>query len=315
MKDWESILIGALRQQWRRYRKALKRCQKHFSEKTVHESRVESRRLLVQFELLAIFGPARLSKRARRALEWHRNLFDALRDTQVQLSLLKRHQRAFPETKALRDALRRREKRCRKQAARRILQIKTGRLKKLVTAILRQMETARRDPERQVRERKAILRAVDMAFARLMDRRRHMDPGHVATIHRTRVAFKKFRYMVEALQPLFREISPARLRSMQSFQSLLGRLQDTDVFLARIDKFTRKDRNRAQPLAQFRHWLLGRRTKQIQHSLDRADVILKFWPLRDDAYRLTGSTHPNSHESLSLTTRHRRRAGNSRVRA
>jgi CHAD domain-containing protein len=279
MKDWETTLAKGLRRQWSRYRKALKRCQEHFSERAVHASRVESRRLLAQFELLGILAPARLLQRARRALEYHRDTFDPLRDTQVQLLLLDRQSRAFPETKILRDSLQRREKRCLKQAVRRIQDIKTRRLKKFVAGLVDELEGARSHTERQVRERRAILRAVDRAFARLIERRWLMDPGQVTTIHHTRIAFKKFRYMVEVLQPLFPAISPARLRAMQSFQSLLGELQDTDVFLSSLDRFIRKDPKRAKPLASFRHWLLSRRTSQIRNCIDQANVIQTFWPL------------------------------------
>jgi CHAD domain-containing protein len=279
MKDWHATLAQSLRRHWKRHRNALKRCQKQFSEKTVHQSRIESRRLLAQFELLRIFVPAALFAPARRALERHRQTFDPLRDTQVQLLVLSHQARAFPKTKLLREALFRREKRCRKEAARRIAKVENRKLKKVVAAMLRRLEMARRNPARQVRERKAILHAVESAFSHVLECRAKMDPGHVATIHRTRVAFKKFRYMVEALQPLFPAITSARLRAMHSFQAVLGELQDTDVFLARVDKFIRKDTTRAAPLASFRHWLLRRRTAQIQHCLESADVIDKFWPL------------------------------------
>jgi CHAD domain-containing protein len=279
MKDWETTLAAALQRQWKRYRRALKSCQQRFSEKSVHASRVESRRLLAQLELLGIFAPARLFKRARRALKRHHDTFDPLRDTHVQLALLETHSDAFPETKALCDFLRRRERNCLKQAAHGIRNVKTGRLKKVIAKLVRQLKASRRDGEHQVRARKAIMRAVETAFARVVERRRHMDPGQVASIHRTRVAFKKFRYMVEALQPLFREISGERLRAMQAFQTVLGHLQDTDVFLTRMDKFIHKDSKRAEALAVFRHWLLQRRTAQIQHCMDRADIIFDFWPL------------------------------------
>lgn len=279
MKDWETTLASALQRQWKSHRRALKRCQRRFSEKSVHDSRVESRRLLAQLELLGIFAPSRLFERSRRALKRHHDLFDQLRDTQVQLCLLDKHGREFPQATKLCDALRRRERRCLKQVARRIRTVKTGRLKKVVAALVRQLKGARRDAESRVRERKAIMQAVDKAFTRVAERQRQMDPGHVASIHRMRVAFKKFRYMIEALQPLFPEISSKRLRAMHSFQTLLGDLQDTDVFLARLDKFVRNAEDRARLLAPFRHWLLQRRTVQVQQCLEGADVIRTFWPL------------------------------------
>jgi hypothetical protein len=70
---------------------------------------------------------------------------------------------------------------------------------------------------------------------------------------------------------------------MQGFQTLFGELQDTDVFLGRLDKYARKDRQRARTLAAFRHWLLKRRTAQIGECLRHADMLLEFWPPRPTA--------------------------------
>ena len=283
MKDWEGRLDTALRQQWKRYRKALQRCQRHFSEEAVHDSRVECRRLLAQLELLGVLAAAQDFKKARAALKDHLDTFDELRDTQVLLLLLEQQTEAFPETRALRQALQRREKRSLSDASRRIRTVKTGRVKQFVATLRRHLAGASVSPERRGRERRAILQAIDEAFVQVMERRRKMDPGNVATLHRTRVAFKKFRYMVEVLHRLVPGITAARLEAMQGFQTLFGDLQDTDVFMGRLDKFARKDRQRARTLAAFRHWLLKRRTAQIDACLRHADMILEFWPPRGTA--------------------------------
>jgi len=283
VRDWEGTLDAALRQQWKRYRKALQHCQRHFSEEAVHDSRVECRRLLAQLELLGVLAAARDFKKARAALKDHLDSFDELRDTQVLLLLLEQQAEGFPETRPLRQALQRREKRCLAEAARRIRTVKTGRVKQFVAALRRHLAGASVSPERRGRERRAILQAIDEAFAQVVERRSKMDPGNVATLHRTRVAFKKFRYMVEVLHRLVPGVSAARLEAMQGFQTLFGELQDTDVFLGRLDKFGRKDRQRAQTLAAFRHWLLKRRTAQIDNCLRHADRLLAFWPPRRTA--------------------------------
>ena len=289
MRDWEGTLDAALRQQWKRYRKALQRCQRHFSEEAVHDSRVECRRLLAQLELLGVLGAPRDFKKARSALKDHMDTFDALRDTQVLLLVLQQQAKAFPETRPLRQALLRREKRCLVDSARRIRRVKTSRVKEFVASLRRHLRGARISPERRGRERREILQSIDQAFAQVMERRSKMDPGSVATLHRTRVAFKKFRYMVEVLHRLVPGISAARLKAMQGFQTLFGELQDTDVFLGRLDKFARKDPQQARALAAFRHWLLKRRTEQIDTCVRHADVLLQFWPPRSSV-RPTGET-------------------------
>ena len=146
MIHWESTLAACLERQWKHYRQALKLCQRDFSEEAVHESRVETRRLLAQLELLGVLAEARPFKRARRTLKEHLECFNPLRDTQVQLLLLDQQADAFPDVARLREALRVREKSCLLAAAKRIREVDTGRGKKLVAALRRALKAAGANP-------------------------------------------------------------------------------------------------------------------------------------------------------------------------
>lgn len=278
-KDWETILRMSLKQRWKRHRRALKSCQRTFSEKSVHASRVETRRLLSLVELLNVFLGQGHLKKVRRILMRHMDSMDPVRDTQVQLLLLGKYDRQFPETQPFKQTLQKREARSLKAAARRIKRIKIQSLQKIFKRLGRQLDHVRREPAQRRRHRLAVLNAVQEAFAETLALQRAMDPGAAETIHRTRIAFKKFRYMVEALQPLFPEITPSRLTAMQDFQTMMGDVRDSEVFLARLDKHTRGHKSRAQKLARFRRWLLVRHTGQISYCLKHADRLHDFWPL------------------------------------
>ncbi len=298
MKNWEKTLRTSLKQRWKRYRRALKRCQRKFSEKSVHASRVETRRLLSLVELLNVFLGQSHLKRIRRILKRHLDAFDPLRDTQVQLLLLAKHRRQFPEAKSFHKMLARREERCLKTAARRIERIKIGSLHKVFRRLARQLGHLREDAAHRVRHRAAVMNAVRDAFAHTVELQRAMDPGAAETIHRTRIAFKKFRYMLEALQPLFSEITAKRVASMQDFQSMMGEVQDTEVFLARLGKHTRGHKARARRLARFRRWLLVRHTAQITYCLKHADRLHEFWPLKDGTTHKSLTTQPTRRTAL-----------------
>jgi CHAD domain-containing protein len=244
VKDWEATLVAALKERWKKYRRALKRCQHKCSEKAVHASRVETRRLLSLIELLNVFlGQCHL-KKTRRILKGHLDVFNPLRDTQVQLLLLEKRLRQFPETDSLHQVLIRREKRCLKTAARRIKHVKIRTLQKVLHRLARQLKQVQEDAGQRARHRAAIMTAVQDAYARTLRLQQAMDPGSAATIHRTRVAFKKFRYMVEALQPLLTEVTPERVAAMRDFQSMMGEVQDSKVFLARLDKHVQRNEAR-----------------------------------------------------------------------
>jgi CHAD domain-containing protein len=279
VKDWEKILRTTLKQRWKRYRRTLKSCQREFSQKSVHASRVEARRLLSLVDLLDVFVARARLKKVRRMLKRHLDAFDPLRDTQVQLLLLKEHEREFPETKSFHRTLIKREASCLKSAARGVKHVKTRPMQEAFAEIARQLARRRRDPAQRARQRAAVLAAARDAFARTLTLQRAMDPGAAETIHRTRLAFKRYRYMMEALQPLFAEIAPERVAAMQEFQSMMGTVQDTEVFLARLDKHTRDHELRARTLARFRRWLLVRHTAQITYCLKHAGRLHEFWPL------------------------------------
>src|SRR6516164_2438695 len=104
-------LSGLLKSQCKQYRKQLRRCQKKFSEKAVHDSRVAARRLISVVELLAPFLPAARVKKIERLLKQHLDTFDELRDTQVQLATLRRLERSFPAARSFKAYLKKKEER------------------------------------------------------------------------------------------------------------------------------------------------------------------------------------------------------------
>src|SRR5439155_3772118 len=134
-----------LKKQWKRYRKKLKRCQERFSEKAVHASRVETRRLLAAVELLASFLPARRVEAVRRALKQHLDVFDALRDTQVQLLAIGKMRRAFPAARPFYDYLLERESLLARQTCNGIRDVKAGHLRKLIAVCRREFKKRRKD--------------------------------------------------------------------------------------------------------------------------------------------------------------------------
>src|SRR5262249_27959571 len=122
----------SLQKQWKRYRKELKRCQKKFSEKAVHNSRVAARRLLATIELLEGFVRPEVVKKARSAIKDHLDIFDNLRDTQVQLGAVNSLQASFPAARAICEWLQKRETRFRKQARACVKRSRTKPLAKLI---------------------------------------------------------------------------------------------------------------------------------------------------------------------------------------
>jgi CHAD domain-containing protein len=268
----------ALQEQWKRYRKALRWCQGEFSGKAIHNWRVQTRRLLATVALLGDLLENRHLEQARRALKRHLDALDDLRDTQVQLQAVGKLLRRFPGARPFQAYLLKREKRFRKEAGKKVRRIRTRRLQKLVAA-------CRKDVNQQLDSRAPkeiaalLLRSAARAFGRTRQRWERITPEDARTIHRTRVAFKRFRYMAEALAEYLPAMTDARMEAMQHYQTMMGEIQDADVLLQALDKFLRKRETASETARRFREELLRRRRWLVRVYLGAANELFDFWPL------------------------------------
>jgi CHAD domain-containing protein len=271
-------LRASLKKQWKCYRKALRRCQKAFSEGAVHESRVETRRLLSLAELLSPFlAPGRLDG-IRACVKRHLDTFDELRDTQVQLLAVKGSWRRFPAAERYYKYLRKQEKRLTVKTRKNIERIRTKRLSKLIDACRAETRQSLSQTT-DARQNSKVLRTVEAAFAHTLRLKDSIDPADARTIHCTRVAFKQFRYMAEALAGLLPLVDKGQLSAMHEYQTLMGEVQDAEVLLQNFDEFARKKGQDSQQALRFRRELSYRRKQRIDRYLKKADRLLDFWPL------------------------------------
>jgi CHAD domain-containing protein len=270
-------LVRALKKQSKRYRKELRRCQERFSEEAIHKSRVETRRLLSSVDLLGSLISARHLEKAQHALKRHLDVLDDLRDTQVQLVTVSKMLRAFPAARTFHAFLLKREKRFARKTRKRVEQLRHRRLGRLIAACRGDVQAHLGDrPPQRVAE--VLLASVDRAFARTRQRWTQIRQEDATTIHRTRVAFKKFRYMVEALADFLPGVTDYHVAAMRHYQTMMGEIQDAEVLLRTLDKFLRKQETIPEAAGRFRGELLRRRQWLIRVYLGAAEQLLEFWP-------------------------------------
>jgi CHAD domain-containing protein len=121
--------------------------------------------------------------------------------------------------------------------------------------------------------------AIRLAFARVAQCCRHVSADDTETIHRTRVAFKRFRYMVEALSPLLPSMSDQHRQAMRGYQSMMGDIQDIEVLLATLEKFI-KHGNEDSYTERLRTEFTRRKEQLIRVYLNAAGKLRQFWPLQ-----------------------------------
>jgi CHAD domain-containing protein len=284
-------LAKALDSRWQTYREQLEQCQEAFSEEAVHELRVATRRLLAQLTLLDYIVPSAALEKARRMLKRRLAALGDLRDTQVQRSFADQKATSFPELVLLCIWLERRERRLVKSAAAKVERFKTRKLERWLSIVNASLTAKAGGPRAQNRLASVVLRSTARAFAEAVERRRAIDLANLRTIHQTRVAFKRFRYMVESLSPALTGLNKRQLRTLAYYQRKMGIIQDLEVMQACVASYTAEHKKSADLLRPFCRYLRQRRARALRSFLKSADRLSEFWPPAGLAtQRDTGST-------------------------
>lgn len=274
-----SVLENSIRQRLRKYRRELRRARKHPSEETVHNLRVAMRRLISIARLTENFLSERRLSRVRRRLKKHLSLFSPLRDVQIQLLLSAGIRNAFPGFESFETRLKRREARLIRKIEKRLKGIRTSSIEHQLPRIARHVRATFGGVESS-RSLATATAAVDDAFSLTVSRRMKIDPADTKTIHRTRIAFKKFRYMVEVLQPLLPSVTEDQIAKMQAFQIKMGDIQDMEVFIAGLTRFTKDCEPPHEAMRPLLDELSLRRAELIARFLACADELYSFWEIR-----------------------------------
>ncbi len=274
-------LDRAFKSAWRSYRRSFKRCEKKLSRVTVHQLRVETRRLLALVDLfdpmLAGDAPARLSLSFKPPFKTS----GRLRDTQVMLCTLEQRFGRFPDTKRFKKELLRREKRFARELEQRLRRTRLKPLKNRMDALRKELRTAVKPAAGRHRARVRLLRGVDRAFANVVARRRTIVPAQPHATHRTRIAFKKFRYMVEQLRSLMPHVAGGSPGKLRGYQRLMGDIQDCETLLSALDQFMREEKSEARRLRKFRTAVKRDHAALMTRYLRRADELFSFWNIAD----------------------------------
>ncbi|NWG33418.1 MAG: CHAD domain-containing protein [Chloroflexi bacterium] len=263
------LLLEALEKRWKTFLAELKRCRAEFSNEAVHDLRVALRRLLSLIQLLNSVEPRPRLRKLSRALKIQLDEFDDLRDTQVMLAEISETIHDLPGLEPLQRHLERREKRLlkdlRKKLSKLDLKETARRIRKTHDALTAETKTEWDAP---------LLQSVDDAFQIVRQRLTLVDSSQPATIHRVRVAFKKFRYMVEIIHPLLEGFPEANLKRMNEYQTLMGEIQDMDVLLQTLTEVEPASLPNPQPVR--RHYE-SRHTDAISAYLQVKDILAAFW--------------------------------------
>jgi CHAD domain-containing protein len=220
------FLLAALDDRWKKYRAELKRCREEFSNEAVHDLRTASRRMLAFIRLLKSLSPRSRLQKLNRAFKDQLDEFDDLRDIQVVLAEVSETVKELPQLQEFQDHLQSVEKGLLKTLRKRLRVVDLFDVSK---RIRRLRESLKKETEDDLIPQ--AFQAVDDAFLITKRRRDWVNPAQATSIHRVRIAFKTFRYMVEIIHPLLDDYPSKNLKCMHDYQSLMGEIQDVEVIL------------------------------------------------------------------------------------
>jgi CHAD domain-containing protein len=234
----------------RDYRRELANCRRRLSRRSTHELRIAIRRLLVALRLIGVAqkeppGVGALLRLQLKAL-------GEVRDTQVQLQLVKKGAlRYAPEMKPLREQLRRRRRRRMRAAAQALKSDKAlrrlqGWRPRLEKGGPRVIPRLRRLVDEKIREAIDSLSPLSVSA-----------PPDAQDLHRSRRLSRECCHIVEALRPCWRGDPTGKLlSSLREHQQGVGRRHDRELLLRRIVRMVKDGELQAAPSRRLGETLL-----------------------------------------------------------
>lgn len=294
----KSILLSSLDERWKGYRSQYRMCRSEFSDATVHDLRVSTRRLLAVLDLVRAIDPHPRVQKIRRALKNQMDDFDELRDVQVMMVEISENIENLPQLASFRKYLKKREAALLRVAYKQIKETKISevgeRIKKIGTSIEKK-DT--KDKELGLR----LIEAVNNAYLRARQDHSLIDAGQISTIHSLRLSFKKFRYLVEVIYPLIKDFPESHFERMHKYQSAMGDIHDAEIFLNMFSEYIEKHAASFDPepiLVFYRQNL----SKYIITFMEDKNEFNIFWnpPITQQTL-----AQENENEPIRDSTRHR----------
>jgi len=307
-----ATFLDAFDEHWDHYSKQFKAARKELSEDAVHDLRVAARRLLSLLGILRSLDTHPRVNNLRRFLKKQLDELDELRDTQVMLQEASQRLQTLPQLSMFEGYLQGRLEQLMQKAHDDIRSSKPSELKDRVKKI-RAVAKKHSDDTKLLDH---LEQAVDEAHGKTMRAFGDLNSQDAVTIHRVRVAFKKFRYMIETIEPLLPDYPEGYLDKMHDYQDSMGKVHDATVMLDRVEAYAQSLPERVPEAAAafdvgpIEAYYQQRLKGLIRAYFDRKDEFNVFWRAAPDR----PFPWEQSHESVHRAPRDRRTAPGRRQR-
>ncbi len=272
------VLSGALADRWDRFVREMARSRRRPTEPAIHDLRVAMRRFLAVMDAVDEILPGGYFRHSSGELRRHLKAFNGLRDVHIQILALRGLKRQFPVLGGYERFLRREEVRHIHAARAGIRAVRLDSLLRSLTEVQSALSNLYGTPGASHAVGAMLAGSAAAAFGRVLARRAALAPLDARSVHRMRVAFKKFRYTVELSRPLLPWADGAHGRAMDEFQTAMGEIQDLEVLTAGIRRHARRGRGPTSPsLLPPLQFLASARALKLNAFFHSTDRLESFW--------------------------------------
>ena len=236
MKPREKVFCS-LDQPWNDFSKTWKNVRREASEKSVHDLRVNARRLRENLEFARALSNTKDVRNLMRRLKKLLKRTSALHDLQVQLQAaanLPQSNAIVRFTQHLQRLERKRIKKVETEFKRTEKQRLTRTFKDVRSEFNQsQGTTGKTKTQDSVRR---ILATRRNAFLEAKRRFEESQPRSEEALHQMRIALKKLRYAMEAARPMLAGVEKEQIEAMRAFQKLIGDSRDLGILHVELER-------------------------------------------------------------------------------
>jgi CHAD domain-containing protein len=266
-------LLPTLNKSWKEFSSVWKKASGKASEKSIHDLRVNARRLIATLDLVQALSNSDDIRKLRQRLKKVLKSMSSLRDVQVQLE----NASQFPQLGLIAAFNRSLERRERREIEKIGDKLKRGRRQQLNDAI----DDVRSEFERlngslgQTRIHRSVTHLLTLRrneFLRAERRFQRLRPLNEEALHEMRIALKKLRYVVEAAQPVLGPLARQQADEMHAFQQLMGNSRDVEMLRVELEKWARK-KGRIIAVVPALEQLKEKREDLLKKIIDSSDEL------------------------------------------
>lgn len=289
-------LLTELEQRGTKLSDLMLRCHDNPNMNTVHDLRVSIRRYLSAIEVISLLVKESIfPKSFRKALKRLLDSYDELRDLDVLISDLSAVADIFTDQSLFLLALRANEKQLREHG---VTQITNTQIADINTRIIKTQKRVTKKI-RHISSKK-VFKTIDAVYQECLRLTLSIEKTDPDTIHRLRIAFKKFRYVMEFFSTNLEDHPSGMFVKMRSFQTTLGSVQDASVLIDRMDHFEKKVPGAVRP--EERLFAVNRLETRINAFLVKLPNLNTFWR-KDKDHQHPWSNQPSTEDLREFIAR------------